>query len=783
MINFLLYSRVLKGLLYAAIIFITFMPLSFHTMIANQQTDSNFLNQFETSEWNNSLNQKNCLQEKQIDSYFIDIDEYLVNEVSYDIYVIPEFENLKCIGSVVQVDIYDNELTLYIGTNEKVTSLIFYASIIFFTLLILAEKNRKISIAIFISSIFFTSTFLIYFLPVNPAVVNLSIAFFIFSFVYYLKFKNYEIDISEISLLIIFPTFALLHFNERWLSKYGYIYFILVLVFYFKKYFLNLEETTDFVSNLFLFSFALNFGSFFTPLRDAEHWRQNQNAFASKMIGENGVNFLNPLPLFGTNSLVPMEFPILQNLSGLLQILNVPEPWTLRPIAWIIFLLLICSCYITINKYLDTLSAKVVTTLFIFNPYLYKFSNAYMIDFLPHLFGILALYFLDTKNRIYSSVLISLSVLAKLTTGIIYIYLFLIILIFKNKERIKNIILPILIIIIPNIAWNIYADYIKAQNPLSAWLTSSNLRYWNFGTYEQYLDPLVYRKVAGLILDYIWGKEFIILGILVFVMTVWVRKEAFIIFLIPFIFLNLHQAHEYYFISVVPLLILLVSISLKSVIKNEGIFIFISFLILLNINIGLNQYINEDFRIANKVNFEIEKKDVLSEKLSNYKSENIYLSGNDWVPIIFYESNKKGFMYQERFEKLGNSKWDSVNIEREGIELFVFKEGNLNLDHLDTYLKFMFDKYSTIKVDYFLYQPDSGACMGCRIFYLIFSEYEEGDFSEIIIHKDKSLLNYYPNNCSSLYGEISERMQNDLSEIINKFNYYSYEIQNKNYTC
>ena len=31
-------------------------------------------------------------------------------------------------------------------------------------------------------------------------------------------------------------------------------------------------------------SFILNLGSFLKPLRDAEHWRQNQNAFFAKLL-------------------------------------------------------------------------------------------------------------------------------------------------------------------------------------------------------------------------------------------------------------------------------------------------------------------------------------------------------------------------------------------------------------------------------------------------------------------------------------------------------------------
>jgi hypothetical protein len=151
--------------------------------------------------------------------------------------------------------------------------------------------------------------------------------------------------------------------------------------------------------------------------------------------------------------------------------------------------------------------------------------------------------------------------------------------------------------------------------------------------------------------------------------------------------------------------------------------------------------------------------------------------------LFFINQTKKGFMYQNKFEQLGNSKWSPVNIGNEGIELFVFKEGNLNMDHLDAFFKFMFEKYKVIKVDYFMFVPDTGACLDCKIFYLIFSEYEEGDSSDILIYRNRNLSNYTPNNCSNVYGEISYSIQYDLTQLIKKFDTYSYEVQNKNYNC
>ena len=45
--------------------------------------------------------------------------------MSRDIYVVPEFSNLKCVGKVVDYVVNDESLLLYIGTNPKLTNLVF----------------------------------------------------------------------------------------------------------------------------------------------------------------------------------------------------------------------------------------------------------------------------------------------------------------------------------------------------------------------------------------------------------------------------------------------------------------------------------------------------------------------------------------------------------------------------------------------------------------------------------------------------------------------------------
>ena len=143
---------------------------------------------------------------------------------------------------------------------------------------------------------------------------------------------------------------------------------------------------------------------------------------------------------------------------------------------------------------------------------MYKFSNSYMIEFLPHLFGVLSLN-LITNNKKIAILFLCLSLLSKITTGVIYLFLFACIQIFRNKEPLTRAAFMLSIAIIPNAIWNFYADYIKSKNSLTTWLTSENLYSWNFGTIDQYQSIEIYKKISSFLLSNIWGEYFTFIGI------------------------------------------------------------------------------------------------------------------------------------------------------------------------------------------------------------------------------------------------------------------------------
>ena len=78
-----------------------------------------------------TVNQE-CFTKDQIVNRFNISGELSVTEVSRDIYVVPEFSNLKCIGKVVDYVVNEEGILLYIGTNPKLTNLVFIISLFIF---------------------------------------------------------------------------------------------------------------------------------------------------------------------------------------------------------------------------------------------------------------------------------------------------------------------------------------------------------------------------------------------------------------------------------------------------------------------------------------------------------------------------------------------------------------------------------------------------------------------------------------------------------------------------
>jgi hypothetical protein len=109
--------------------------------------------------------------------------------------------------------------------------------------------------------------------------------------------------------------------------------------------------------------------------------------------------------------------------------------------------------------------------------------------------------------------------------------------------------------VVPSIAWTFYADSIKEKSILTEWLTSANLRNWNFGTIAQ-------RFIVGDWAD-IFSRFWLLGGLSLLVLfptivVVTLNKNnfmrlilaCFLTLLAPLVFFNLYVVHDYYFMAV-----------------------------------------------------------------------------------------------------------------------------------------------------------------------------------------------------------------------------------------
>ena len=106
-----------------------------------------------------------CFTKDQLVKRFNISSELSVKEVPRDIYVVPELSNLKCIGKVVDYVVNDESILLYIGTNPKLTNLVFIISLFIFNFYSIFFRSINLQIINSFSFIIFLLSFTYFYLP------------------------------------------------------------------------------------------------------------------------------------------------------------------------------------------------------------------------------------------------------------------------------------------------------------------------------------------------------------------------------------------------------------------------------------------------------------------------------------------------------------------------------------------------------------------------------------------------------------------------------------------
>ena len=128
-----------------------------------------------------------------------------------------------------------------------------------------------------------------------------------------------------------------------------------------------------------------------------------------------------------------MSFLFLQIISSTLQKIGFEERYTLRPVSWVIFLIFLYVFYKYLMENFNQNVSNSVFLLVFFHPLIFYNSNSYMIEFIPHVFGFWSLItYKKTQNLSYF--FLSISMISKVTTGVIYLLIFIYYFLIKKSE-------------------------------------------------------------------------------------------------------------------------------------------------------------------------------------------------------------------------------------------------------------------------------------------------------------------------------------------------------------
>tara|TARA_B100000927_G_scaffold113045_1_gene91352 strand:- start:40392 stop:42119 length:1728 start_codon:yes stop_codon:yes gene_type:complete len=573
------------------------------------------------------------------------------------------------------------------------------------------------------------------------------------------RIEKYEIEF----LYLFFTIFFLFIYKNLDL----FLIFTLAILFFIVNRFninLKIQSALYFV----LATFVLNFQSFKAPLIYSHAFRQTQNAISSRYMADNNISVLNPLPHIGLSTNAPFEFPFLQILSSILQKFGVSEIFALRPLSWIIFIIFGLTVYFyVLSKTQNDKFGNYLLIVFTFHPLFYQYSNTFMIEFIPHIFGFAALKYFNDRNKKYSAIFLSLSLLSKITTGLVYFFLVFLVDYSKNSNKRLNFFLKrdqiffYLTTVVPILIWLVVEEIVKNSSKFTIWLKGSTMRNWNFGTIDQYKDIDLYIIISKRVLENL-GLLYpnYLIGLTIFLVLIYIERKLFVLFLVPFIFLNLYLVHDYYLLGIFPLVVYFIFSKIFDSFENYKIYLVLSFLILSNFNYLINtrfdQYQNLKLK-QTEVSFENFDTGLIEILNKNEFQDlnNVYLKSTyyNWNPSVFFYSNKYGLMITD---KMFNNE---VNLEIEDfknnqIDIFVFQKSDFNQFHFDLYRAHMVDRgFKFLKIEKFQFDSNLPELIGenLEIFIISPNEKEVGNFLIFDIDKTQfeskktDLLNFINN--------------------------------------
>jgi hypothetical protein len=412
------------------------------------------------------------------------------------------------------------------------------------------------------------------------------------------------------------------------------------------------------------------------PLLENHSFRQTQTAYQSLTLSQNFGSLLHPkLPIMGSPWEVPFEFPLFQFSAALLiRFFSLEADYANRLASLIWFSLCLTPLWFFIRRFISILASLATVTIFSFSAFSLQWSRGSLIEYCAVFFGItfaLFLHKLWDKHSLLSFLGATLAgatcAAVKSTTFFTFLLLALIslpniakrlLLIRENVSRILLISTSCLVAMFVGFVWTRHADHIKAANPATRWLESSQLNEWSFGTLQQRRTYSNWEVILGRIDSLIIPKFSLVLLVVVPLVFRLVRHISLASLAVMFIsiltFFNLYVIHDYYLVAIsIPAAILVGCLFEGILSQYQGKAQFLTFSLTLALSVVW-------LLLPTKWYWMMPRNDIpkFVTELSSLTKEDqyVFVGGRDWDPTLLYYAKRQGLMLAQRGASLDDIK-------------------------------------------------------------------------------------------------------------------------------
>lgn len=315
----------------------------------------------------------------------------------------------------------------------------------------------------------------------------------------------------------------------------------------------------------------INFKYISKPIVEWYSFRQTQTALTADYLIKNGFSFKYETPVAGEPWSIPYEFPIFQQVVAWVStVFHLPLTDTGRSVCFVFFAL---SSYLLfrIMKRLglglrETVLAQIYFWVLPVNIF---WAGTFMIEYAALFFTLCFLYFaikIIQRSPSYVDILgagifLTLALLQKITTALAVLMMVGIALVFysgklkdlrQNKINILGIALLFMIPMLLGYKWVKFTDEIKSQNAIGFYLTSEQLKTWNYGTLDQRMSSELWTKAIYERSLKPLGGPLIIIACIASVFFIDKKRKilaavSLLLFILPYlVFTNLYIRHDYY---------------------------------------------------------------------------------------------------------------------------------------------------------------------------------------------------------------------------------------------